>query len=199
MWCSVGVVCVGFFQPWVRLEMRQPGVATSLAHLASSSGALAGLGTDTGRMTVTIRRGTRTITGDLSSLEDFPRQISGAQVPQIANAKNAQLAVAIMELLTNTRQRIGLKSYVVYLVPGTALLCGILLTVFGGRPLVAFGVAGLGLAVAGAGYGKLLTANLHALVVVVDIAHGLWMSLGAYLGLAAAGLLSGLSATRARP
>ncbi len=197
-WGSVGLACAGFFQPWVRIDVRSSGVVQSLNELASTSETLPGLPKGLGRITATIRHGTNTVTGDLSSLGQIPHEISGAQVPQLANQQNAQLALAIMELLMNERQHIGLKSYAVYLLPGIALLCAGLLTVLGGRPPVAWGVAGLCALIAGVGCWKLLTTNLRALIVAVSIAHGLWMSLWAYVGIAAAGVLAALSAKDAR-
>ncbi len=191
-WLSAGLGVVGFVQPWVRIDLRDPQAATSLNELASAGEVLPGFAKGMGRITATIRRGTKTITGDLSSLQQIPREISGAQVPQLANQDNAQLAMAMMELLTNERQHLGLKSYAVYFVPGLALLGALLLTAFGGRPPVAWAVAGLCAAVAAGGCWKLLTANRHTLVVAVSIARGLWMSLGAYAGLAVAGMCSAL-------
>lgn len=189
-WLSAGLAGVGFVQPWVRIDLRNPQAVTSLNELASAGGALPGLTKGMGRITATIRRGTKTVTGDLSSLQRIPREISGAQVPRLAHQENAQLAIAIMELLTNERQHLGLKSSAVYLVPGLALLGALLLTAFGGRPPVAWAVAGCCAAVAVVGGWKLLTIHRHALVVAVSVARGLWMSLGAYAGLSAAGACS---------
>jgi len=197
-WGSVGLACAGFFQPWVRIDVRDPGLAKPMKSLALAGEGIPGLTKGAGRITVTIRRGTKTVTGDLASLGTIPHQISGVQVPQVANQENAQLTLSIMELLMNERQHLRLKSYAVYLLPGIALLCAGLLTALGGRPPVAWGVAGFCALIAGVGCWKLLTTNLHARIVAVSIAHGLWMSLWAYVGLAAAGVLSGLSAQRAR-
>ena len=197
-WGSVGLACAGFFQPWVRIDVRDPGLAKPMKSLALAGEGIPGLTKGAGRITVTIRRGTKTVTGDLASLGTIPHQISGVQVPQVANQENAQLTLSIMELLMNERQHIGLKSYAVYLLPGIALLCAGLLTAFGGRPPVAWGVAGLCALIAGVGGWKLLTTNLHARIVAVSVAHGLWMSLWAYVGIAAAGVLAALSAKDAR-
>ncbi len=197
-WGSVGLACAGFFQPWVRIDVRDPGLAKPMKSLALAGEGIPGLTKGAGRITVTIRRGTKTVTGDLASLGTIPHQISGVQVPQVANQENAQLTLSIMELLMNERQHIGLKSYAVYLLPGIALLCAGLLTALGGRPPVAWGVAGLCALIAGVGGWKLLTTNLHARIVAVSVAHGLWMSLWAYVGIAAAGVLAALSAKDAR-
>ena len=138
---------------------------------------------------MTVRRGAETVTGDLPSLGDLPKQVSGIQIPQLANQQDAQVAVALIELLTNERQHVGVKSYAVYLLPGIALLCAFLLTWCGRRAPVAIGTAIVCVLVAGVGFWKLLTTNTQALFIAISIGPGLWLSLWAYVGLAvAAGL-----------
>ena len=158
---------------------------------------MSGLTKKIGRVAVEVRRGTETITGDLPTLSDIPQQVSGAQIPQMANQKNAKVATSLLELLTRERQQIGLKSYAVYLVPGIALLCGLLLTVVGQRTAVAVGIAAVSLGIAGTGFWKLLTTNTQALFVAIRIGPGLWISLWAYVALAlAAGLRAFASGNR---
>ena len=191
-WVSVAGALVGFFLPWARIDVREPELVKQLREQAPLHGALDDLTQGLGRVAVKVRRGTQTITGDLPALSDLPKHVSGAQIPQIANQKNAQVAIALVELFTTTRQDIGLKSYAVYLLPGIALLCGLLLTFLGRRLDVAIGIAILCAAIAGAGFWKLLTANTQVLFVAITIGPGLWLSLWAYVGLAVAAGLSSL-------
>ena len=121
----------------------------------------------------------------------IPTKVSGVQVPQLANQKNAKVVMQLVELFTKKREAIGMMSYAVYLVPGIALLCGLLLTRFGEKRPIAIGTAALCAAIAGAGFWKLLTTDTKALFAIA-IGPGLWLSLWAYVGLALVAVASAL-------
>lgn len=188
-WVSVAVVLRAFFLPWAMIDLREPSLVRQVRETVEGQGLLDGLSQRIGKVTAEIRRGAETVTGELR-VSDIPREVSGVQIPQMANQKNAHVAMALVEMLTQKRQHIGAKSYAVYLVPGLALLCGALLTCLGGAAAVALGVAGLCAAIAGVGFWKLLTTNTSTLFVAITIGPGLWQSLWGYAGLAAAALLS---------
>jgi len=189
IWCNVAATVVGFFLPWASMDVHEPKLMKQLRQTGPLHDSVKGLAHHVGRIAVKIRKGTETIAGDLPSLADMPHRVSGVQIPQLANQQNAQVAVAAIELLTNARQHIGPKSYAVYLVPGLALVCGILLTVLGHRTPVDIGAAVLCAIVAGAGFWKLLTTNTQTLFIAVTIGPGLWLSLWAYVGLALCGVM----------
>lgn len=195
-WLSVAVALVAFCLPWAHLELREPELARQVRRTAEGQRLLGDLTEAIGRVGVKIRRGAETITGELPQLSDLPREVRGVDVPRLANQQNAQVAVALFELLTNTRQDIGLKSYAVYLVPGLALIFGLLLSALGARRAVALGIAAVCAAVAGVGFWKLLTTNTQALFVAITIGRGLWLSLWAYVGLAASALFLALCPRR---
>jgi hypothetical protein len=191
-WACVITTGVGFVIPWARIDLREPSLIKQVRGSLPASETLSGLTKDLGRITAKIKRGAQTITGELPTLADIPKEVSGIQIPQMANQKNAQTALALMELLTGKQEYLGLKSYAVYLLPGIALLCGLLLTVVNRQRLVPWGVAGLCAVIASVGFWKLLTTNLQSLMVAITIGPGLWLSLWAYVGLAAAAVLSGV-------
>ena len=85
-----------------------------------------------------------------------------------------------------------MKSSAVYLVPGIAFVCGLVVTCLGRQRTVSFVVAGLCAVIAGVGFWKLLTTNTQTLLVAITIGPGLWLSLWAYVGLAAAAALTGV-------
>ena len=196
LWVSVAATGIGFFLPWARIDLREPTLVKHVRGTLPASDTLSGLTRDLGRITATIRRGAQTITGDLPTLSDIPKEVSGIQIPQLANQPNAQTAVALFELLTNSRQALGLKSYAVYLVPGIAFVCGLVVTFLGRRRTVSFVMAGLCAVIAGVGFWKLLTTNTQTLLMAITIGPGLWLSLWAYVGLAAA---AGLSTVGKKP
>lgn len=190
---SMIVVIVGFYMPWASVDLHKPDVVQQLEDTLPVRGMLQGLKEDVGRIAVTVKRGAETVTGDLPNLSDFPKQVTGAQIPQMVNEERAKVAAALVELLTNTRQHLGLKSYAVYVVPGFALLAGALLLGLGHRAPVAWGVAVVCGGIAGLGFWKLLTTNMQTLFVAITIGPGLWLSLWAYTGLAAAALIDTFS------
>ena len=188
VWLSVAVAVVSFFLPWAKIDVREPGLSRQMRQTVQAQGLLKGLTEKLGRVTVQVRRGAKTISGELPTLSDIPHHVSGRQIPQLANQKNAQVVTALFEMVTNTRQDIGLNSYAVYLVPGLAVVFGLLLTFAGMRP-VALVVAAASAAVAAAGFWKLLTTNTQALFVAITIGPGLWLSLWAYVALSLSALL----------
>jgi len=190
VWMSVLVALVGFFLPWARIDARDAGLLAAMPSEGAVEGTVRQLAGDLRRVAVTIRRGTETITGELPTLGDLPRQVSGAQIPQLAGTHQAQLAVAVMELVSDHPQHLRLKSYAVYVLPGAALLCGVLLT-WGARPMAA-AVSLVCAGIAGVGGWKLLTMDIPTRVAEITIGEGLWMSLGAYAGLALAGGIGAL-------
>ena len=203
VWAGAGAAVVGFVQPWAYLDMREPSALKQVRGIAQQpevvQGVTKGLGkglSKLGKITATIRRGAETVTGELPNLSDIPRQVSGIQIPQLANQPNAKVATALIELLMNERQHIGAKSYLVYVLPGVALLAALLLTFLGSVLAVSLGAALLCAAVAGVGFWKLLTTNTTALFIAITIGPGLWMSLWGYVAIAAGGLLKALARDR---
>lgn len=201
-WGSVALALVGFVLPWAHFRFQESGALKQARDIARGPPLLGDLtnrlGHKIGRVTATIRRGAETVTGELPSLRDLPSHVSGVQVPQLANQGSSQLALAVFELLTGTRQQLGLKSYAVYLVPGLALLAGIVVTAFGRYRAAVLATGALCLLVAGIGFWKLLTTNTEALVLKMSIGSGLWLSLWAYVGLALASGASSAGPPRLR-
>lgn len=188
-WGCAAAVVVGFVLPWAYIDLREPGALKALREQAPASGALGDLSHRVKRVTVTVRRGAEQVTGELPSLKDIPTQVSGLQIPQLANQENAKVALALMDLLLGEQQQVGLKSYVVYLLPLLALAAAGALTGFARSRACGVAVAVLCAAIAAAGFWKLLTTDTQALFVAITIGPGLWISLAAYAILAIAALL----------
>jgi hypothetical protein len=111
--------------------------------------------------------------------------VSGYQVPALANQESAKVVMALTELFTRRRERLGLKSYAVYLVPGLAVLCGVVLGATEAKLQAAAGVALTASAVVIAGLWILLTTDTRALY-AVSIGPGLWISLAGYAAISTA-------------
>ena len=174
VWLSVVAAVVGFVLPWATLDVkatRLVGRATQLVE-----------GAPLGNVVIQLKRGAETVTGKLPDLSQIPTQVNGPQIPQLVNRQDAQVVLALTEMLTGERQ-VGAKSYVVYLVPGLAILCGILVTLASRVRVACLLVGVVCVTVAGVGLWKLLTAKMETLLVAITIGQGLWLSLWAYVGL----------------
>ncbi len=139
--CALAAV-VGFFLPWAMLDFKTTALEKEIAASAKRS-----LG-----KTFKLGGGEPSwIKHKAKPLAVIPTKISGFQVPVLANRKNVKMAAGLVELFTKKREEVDLKSYLVYLLPGIALLCAWVLSLQGGRLPVALLVALVCAAVAGLG------------------------------------------------
>ncbi len=188
--CSLGAAIAGFWMPWAYLSLRQPTLIKALGNASGLEGSLKQLTRKVGRVTLKIQRNGQTMVSDLPSLADIPKQVSGADIPVMVRAQKAQVALALLELLTGQRQDLERKSWSVYLIPGVAVLCGVILLGLRRHPAVCIGIGLLCAAIAAGGLWKLLTINSRTLFVAMTIGPGLWLSVSAYLGLSIASCLA---------
>jgi len=195
VWIGFGMTAVGFVLPWARVDMRQPGVVKQLSSESQKYGATREISEKIGDIFGAAKETAGKVTGVLPVKLDVPTRVAGVDIPRLANQQNAKLAVAIVELLTGSRQQVGLKSYGVYALPGLAFLLALIATLFPGRR-TGGGGGMLAAAVAGIGFWKLTTVNTETLFVAVVIEAGLWLSLWGYMVIAAGGGVSALTAKR---
>ncbi len=186
VWSCVAAALVGFVLPWAQLDI---GTSKSSRELSSDVRHLFKKG-GTAHEPSWIRH--------RKNPPAVPTKVSGIEIPAMVNRKNVKVAVQLMKLLTRTdRGDVGLKSYAVYLLPGIALGCGLLLSAWGEQWFVCLSAAALCVAVAGGGFWMLLTTDTKTQFAIV-IGPGLWLSLWAYAGLSAVALLAALPARAAR-
>ena len=191
VWLSVAAAIVGFVLPWATVDVKYRGITEQFDQVTRGTPLeqLAGkLTKELGRVAITVKRGAETVTGELPDLSEIPTQVSGAQVPQLANRQDVQVVLALTEMLTGQRE-LGAKSHAVYLLPGLALVCGLLVTIARRVRLVCAPVGIVCLVVAGGGFWKLLTTKTETLLVAITIEQGLWLSLWAYVGIGLAALV----------
>ena len=173
-WGCAAAVVVGFFLPWAQLDIGNSKVGKEVASSVRKS------------LGKTFKSGAAKepswIRKRPKGAPTIPTRVSGFQIPQMANRRNVKVAAQLVKLFTKTDEQVGLKSYAVYLLPGLALLCAWLLSVFGGVRVVACGVLVGCAVVAGAGFWNLLTTDTKAQFAMA-IGPGLWLSLWAYVGL----------------
>ena len=174
-WAAAGIALLSFFLPWAELDLRTPKIEKQFSSKASKSLSKVFGG----------RPSARPKSGSPFGVKAIPSRLSGFQIPLYANQEAAKTAMQLSELFTHKRERVGPKSYLVYLLPGLAVLFAWLITweASGKSAVAAAGLACAALGFGGIGY--LLVTDTRALYAVA-IGCGLWASLGAYLLLAAA-------------
>jgi len=191
---SMAVAVLAFFLPWVRLEMQRsppPRYSQSAASKPSkmATSTKPHLEPKPSKLSRSLDRAFAAFDRTTTSLAShaatqMPRRVTGFQIPRMANHESTRTIMLLVERFEKKREHVGAKSYAVYLLPGLALLFGLLLVRFDKTPWLA-GLVGIAcLAVAGVGAWKLLTTPLDTPVIAVRIDYGLWVALLAYVGLA---------------
>lgn len=198
VWVSVAASLVGFVRPWASIDLAHRGtlgVLEEAAREAPLQDLLGSLSKRVGKIVVSVKQGAETITGELPDLSSIPTVISGADIPRLGHRQDAQVVLALAEMWTGQRE-LGAKSLLAYLVPGLAVLCGVIVTVLRRARAVCAMVGGLCVAVAGTAWWKLSATPPETLVIAITIGPGLWITCFAYAGLGVASL--GLAAVDAR-
>ena len=194
VWIGVAAAMIGFVLPWATMDLKAARLAGQWGQAIPGSDLqiLAGhLASNVGRVTLKIKRGAETITGELPDLSKIPTSVNGPQIPEWTNRQDSQVVMALAEMLAGQRD-LGAKSYAVYLLPGLALLVGVLVTLAGRARAVCVVLGAACLAIAGLGFWKLLTTKTDTLLVAITIGPGLWLSCWAYTGLGVCALLRAL-------
>ncbi len=204
VWVGVATALVGFVQPWASIDVKYrdlardvTGTVDAVAQDAGLGDVLASLSKRVGRIAVSVKHEAETITGELPDLSSIPTVISGADIPRLANRKDAHVVIAFAELWTGHRE-LSAKSYLVYLVPGLILLGGVLVTAFRGARWLCVVVGLTALVIAGFAGWKLSTTSTDTLLVAITIEPGLWRVCWGYAGLGAASFLTALVSRAAR-
>ncbi len=182
LWAGVVMALVGFVSPWAGVDLKSPKLPQQLQDVADAtplSDVLGKLTKGIGRVVVQVKRGAETVTGELPDLSNIPKEVRGVDIPYLANQPNAHVVLALAEMFTGQRE-LGAKSYGVYLLPGLALLCGILLTIAPRLRALCLVLGILCLSVAVGGYWKISTTPLDSLLVAITLGKGLWWSLWGY-------------------
>ena len=186
IWAAAIAVIVGFFLPWATLDIK-----TTKAEKEISAGVSRGL-SKSFKSANKPRREPSWIRSKRKHAPLIPSRISGYQVPYYANRENVKAAMGLVELVTKKREAVGPESYVVYAVPGLALIAVWLLGAFGHQWPVTAAIALACGAIAGYGCWMLVMTDTRKLYAFA-VGPGLWLSLGAYAVLACSAAAMALS------
>lgn len=113
--------------------------------------------------------------------------ISGYKVPVLANSSESRFMLSIIKIFMPNVQNADKKSYLIWVVPGLAMIILAVSYFLAKNKWVNLVFAIIGIAIFAVASFKIFTTDLDKLVLKVNIAYGLWFILLAYLGI---GLLS---------
>lgn len=188
-WIAVTVVVTGFVRPWIQIELRDAFGLTKLAESAAGqplAGLIGKLTERVGRVVVTIKQGTETITADLSDLATLPSTISGYTLPRVAHRSDVRLVLTVAQV-TRQQSYDPQHAYVVYVVPVLAVLLALLLTLARRNPLLCALLSLVAFGLAGYAAWRLSNAGTTQTLLTVRVGQGLWLSVAGYALLGAAG------------
>ncbi len=188
-WSAVATALSGFFRPWAVLGVNERILGTSeeedprarLQHFVHQ------ISQKVGSVKMTVHNGSHTISGPLPDFTTLPREVSGFEIPLVANRQDTQATLALTGMLTGHPQ-LGRKCYAVYLVPLFALLCGVVISFGRRQSMLCLAVAAVCSAIALVLLARVLYVERQALMVTVRAGIGLWWSCWAFVGLSLAGL-----------
>ncbi len=116
--------------------------------------------------------------------------ISGFKVPILANGQDSRLIISIIQLFNPGVKDADKKSYLIWGVPGLAVLMLVLFWFLGKNKWLNLGFGVAGILIFLVAVFKIATTNMDKLIMKVSIGFGLWLLLVGYLCI---GLLCGIN------
>ncbi len=172
-------IIVSFFQPWAGVETSVTAVSKELTDKAG------GELKDTPFAGKFIKK-LSNITDKIADLGDIEikTQVTGYNVPRMVNSDTSKVALSLAQIMFKSTEGLTWKSYMVYVLPVSAVLC-VFLVIVGMKNKIALIVAFLvsaGLSLVG--LYNLHTMDLGTIAIKVTITYGLWNTLYAFLFIA---------------
>lgn len=123
---------------------------------------------------------TKVLTGKKQATID---SVSGFRVPILANSEESRFMITIIKIFNPNIKDADKKSWLIWMVPGLAVILLVLRRFFESNKWFYLGVGLLGTLIFVVTVFKITTTDLDKLVLKVDIAVGLWLLLVGYLGI----------------
>ena len=130
---------------------------------------------------------TKVLTGKRQATLD---SISAFKVPILANSKESRFMISVIKIFNPGIKNADKKSFLIWLIPGLALVIFVIGWVFYKNKWVnlIFGI--IGCLIFFIAVYKIITTDLDKLVLRVNVARGVWLTLLGYLGIGTLGLLN---------
>lgn len=172
---GTAMVIAGFVLPWVHVDTDEPKRFQKILR-------------DIGRITVVIGEGSEQITITSESLEHFPLQIRGHELPGLSTRADVRLALKFLAAATDLPDDLPKRLKALYAVPIGALLLGWLLLWV--RPRWFKGLLAVCcLIIAAVGVWTLTTFRPEVTLLKIQFGTGPWIATAGYLVLALVALL----------
>lgn len=109
--------------------------------------------------------------------------VSGFKVPIIANSKESRFMITVIKIFNPDIKNADKKSWLIWLVPGLALILFVLGRFFRNNKWFYLTVGLLGVLIFTAAVFKIATTDLDKLILKVNIGIGLWLIFAGYLSI----------------
>jgi len=130
---------------------------------------------------------TKVLTGKRQAAIDT---ISAFKVPILANSKESRFMISIIKIFNPGITNADKKSFLIWLVPGLALIIFVISWFFYKNKWANLVFAIIGCPIFFIAVYKIITTDLDKLVLRVNIGLGLWLTLLGYLGIGVLGLIN---------
>ncbi|MBL7068579.1 MAG: hypothetical protein ISS34_01800 [Candidatus Omnitrophica bacterium] len=170
------VVVRAFYMPWARISTSVVKISEEVASVAEDKLF------DIPEVKKAIK-GLKKATDVINRLGDveIKTAVSGYDIPRMVNQKSSKTAISVAEMLFDETKDLDKKSYLVYLLPLSAVLCAALALAGLKFKPAAFPILVLSGGISITGLYKLKNTDLSTLSVSIVIEQGLWYTLYAFL------------------
>lgn len=174
------ITVIGFMLPWATVATSVMGVSKEV------TGSLA----DT-PFAGKVMKEVNAVTDAVSNVGDIELKsiVRGYQIPMMVNDKSSKVALSVAEIFFPEAEGLDWKSYLVYLLPGLGILCGILAFFSTVNRICIFIMTAIGAVLGTIGLYKLYTTDVSSLAVKINIQNGLWYTMYSFLLIGIAGIV----------
>ncbi len=167
------LIVVAFFMPWAKVATSVTGISKEVTKSVEDTPYASKVVGKIAAFTDAISA----IGGDV----EIKTTVTGFQVPKMVNDESSKVALSLAETLFNSPKGIDKKSYLVYLLPGLAVVCAFLAFLGLSNRLYVIPMLLIGGAISIAGLYNLYTMDVSSQVVQITIMDGLWYSMYSFL------------------
>ena len=173
--CAALVVIAAFFMPWANVQTSVTGISKGVLGEVKDiplgdkiSGGISKAASFIGAM------------GDV----EIKTVVTGSNIPSLVNSDTSKVALSLTEMLFKSVEGLDWKSYLVYLIPLFAIICGGLAVLGMKKAIYIIPIIVIGAVIFYEGIYNIMTADLSSMVVKITIEKGMWLTLYAFLFMA---------------
>jgi len=171
------VIVMSFFQPWAKINASVTGISTELTKSANTTLGKTSFG---GKFIRQLNNITNSI-GKIGNVE-LKSTVRGNNIPMLANNQTSKTALSLVQVLFKSKgtENLGTKSYLVYLLPLSGILCAILALLALKHRVYLLIMGAISGIISIGGLYNLYTMDVVSPVVKITIENGLWNTMYAF-------------------